>query len=93
MELILELPDGLAVICHLRVDTVAFFHHLIGNELGVPSNLEASNTYFEGDFEPVEESLVLRDIVGYWEVEPDHVSHTHALRRDENEPGSSPPPL
>jgi hypothetical protein len=80
MKLVLEFPDGLAVSCHRRVDAVGFLHHVIDNELGIPSNLKAPNPYFERDLEPIEESLILRDIVGYWEVDPDHVFHTHAQR-------------
>jgi hypothetical protein len=51
---------------------------MVDNKLGIPSYLEASNPYCEGDLEPIEESLILRDVVGYWEVEPDHILHAHA---------------
>jgi hypothetical protein len=85
MELVLKFSNVLAVSCHLRFDAVGFLHHLIDNELGIPSNFEVPNPYFESDPEPIEESLVLHDIVGYWKVDPDHVFHTHAQRQDENE--------
>jgi hypothetical protein len=53
MELILELPDGLVLSCHLQVDAARFFHHLIDNKLVIPSYLKASNPNLEGDLEPV----------------------------------------
>jgi hypothetical protein len=65
MEFVLEFFDSLAVSYHLRVDTVGFLHHLIDDELKIPSNLDTPNPYLESDLELVEESLVLRDIVGY----------------------------
>jgi hypothetical protein len=66
MELVLQLSDGLVLGCHLGVDAVRFFHHLIDYKLRVPSNLEAPNTYLDSNLEPVEESFILSDIVGYW---------------------------
>jgi hypothetical protein len=77
MELVLEFSNGLAVSLHLGVDAVGFLHHLVDNKLGIPSNFKASNPYLESDLEPVEEGLTLRHIVGYWEVEPNHVFHTY----------------
>jgi hypothetical protein len=63
VELIFKLPDGLAVSRHLQVDVGGLLHHLVDNEFGIPSYLEASNPNLEGDLEPVEEGLILYDVV------------------------------
>jgi len=44
VELILESTDLLAVRLHFQVVAVRGLHHLVDDELGVASNVEASNS-------------------------------------------------
>ena len=83
MELVLELADFLAVCLHLWVVAARGLHYLVDDELGVASDVEASNSYLDGDLETVDEGLVFCDVVGGGEVNPDDIPHMNAQGRDE----------
>ena len=57
MELVLESTDFLAVRLHFRVMAARGFHHLVDDELGVASNVEASNSKLSGNLQTVDKGL------------------------------------
>ena len=78
MEFVLESTDFLAVCLHFRVVAVRGFHHLVNDELGVASNVEMSNSKLDGDLQTVDKGLVLCNIDGCGEMNPDEVPHMDA---------------
>ena len=78
VELVLESTDLLAVCFHFWVVTVRGFHYLVDDELGVASNVEASDSQLDGDLQTIDKGLVLCDIVGCGKVNPDDIPHMNA---------------
>jgi len=62
---------------------------LVDDELGVASNVEASNSKIDGDLPTVNKSFVFYNIVGRGKMCPDDVPHMNALGRDEQQAGPS----
>ena len=83
VELVLESTDFLAVHLHFQVVAVRGFHYLVDDELGVASNVEASNSKLDGDLQTVNKSFVLCNIVGHSKMYPNDVPHMNAYGRDE----------
>ena len=75
MELVLESTDFPAVRLHFRVVAVRGFHYLVDDELGVASNIEASNSKLDGDLQTVDKGLILCNIVGRGKMYPDDVPY------------------
>jgi len=83
VELILESTDLLAVRLHFWVMAVRGFHHLVDDELGVTSNVEASDSKLDGDLQTVDKGLVFCDVIGCGKMYPDDIPHMNAQGRDE----------
>jgi hypothetical protein len=78
VEFVLKAPYLVAVGFHLRVVAVRVLHDLIDHELGITTNIEVSDPEFDGDAQPVNESLVLSYIVGGSKMESNRVVHVNS---------------
>jgi hypothetical protein len=78
MEFVLKVPYLVAVGFHLRVTAVRVLHDLIDHVLGITTNIEVLDPKFDGDAQPVNESLILSYIVGGSEMESDRVVHVNS---------------
>ena len=87
MELVIESTHLLAVRLHFWVVVVRGFHYLVDDELGVASNVEASNSKLDGDLQTVNKGLVLCNIVGCGKMYPDDVPYMNAQGQDEQQAG------
>jgi hypothetical protein len=53
-EFIFEALSFLAVSLHPRIMEARVFHHLVNDELGIPSDIEASDSQLDGDAQTVD---------------------------------------
>ena len=75
VELVFEATYCIAVRLHLLVVAAGLLHHLVDDELGVSSDVEALDAELDGDAEAAEEGLVLCHVVRHWKVQTYHVLH------------------
>ena len=74
VELVFDAAHCVAVCLHLRIVAVGLFHHLVDDELGVSSHVEALDAKLDGDAEATE-GLVLRHVVRRREMQVYYVAH------------------
>jgi hypothetical protein len=78
MEFVLKAPHLVVVGFHLGVAIVRVLHDLVDHELGITMNIEVSDPEFDGDAQPINESLILSYIVGGSEMESDCIAHVNS---------------
>jgi hypothetical protein len=63
IELVLEVPHGIAVHLHLVVVAARVLHDLVDHELRVSPHVQTFDTHLDVNSEAVEEGLVLYHVV------------------------------
>jgi hypothetical protein len=90
IELILKGVHGVAVGLHLVVMATRVLRDLVNHELRISPDVEALDTYLDGNLEAAEEGLVLRHIVGHGEMQMYRVPHMFLEGRDEEQACARP---
>jgi hypothetical protein len=77
-EFMFEAPNFFAVGFHPYVMAARVLHHLVNDELGVPSDIEAPDSQFDDDAQTIDQGFILDDVVGRNDVELYNVSQMYA---------------
>lgn len=85
-EFLFQLSHLTIVCTHSRGAWLHRLHDLVDDQLRVALDQESPRPHFDGNPEPIDEGLILGDIVGGIEVEADGITEFMPLRRRENNP-------